>query len=216
MNAIQLLTQDHKKVRQLLKELEETTTRNVKDRERLCQEIEKEVTIHAQIEEEIFYPAFKAAAEKEEDTEMFFEAAEEHHVVETVLPELVQTDPSTPEFSAKAKVLKELIEHHAGEEEKEMFKRAKVIMDKDELEDLGTRMEERKMELGGEELELVGAGASSGRATGRASGGARAQSGTRSTGSARSSNGKRSHGSTKAASSSRSRPSSASSSRKRK
>ena len=216
MNAIKLLMQDHKKVRQLLTELEGTTTRNVRDRQRLVQEISNEVNVHAQIEEEIFYPAFKEAAKKTEDTDMFFEAAEEHHVVEMVLPELEAADPASDEFTAKAKVLKELIEHHAGEEEKEMFKRAKVIMDKDELEDLGTRMEERKMELGGEELELVGAGASSGRATGRASGGARAQSGTRSTGSARSSNGKRSHGSTKAASSSRSRPSSASSSRKRK
>jgi len=197
MNAIQLLTEDHKKVRQLLKELEGTTTKNVRDRERLCQEIEKEVTIHAQIEEEIFYPAFKAAAQKEEDKEMFFEAAEEHHVVETVLPELVRTDPSTPEFSAKAKVLKELIEHHAGEEEKEMFKRAKAIMDKDELEDLGTQLEERKMELGGEEFELVGA--ASGRATARASGGARAKAGARSGGSTRSSNGSRAHGATKAA-----------------
>src|SRR4029453_99379 len=101
MNAIQLLTQEHKKVRQLLKELEDTTTRNKRDRERLAQEISNEVTIHAQIEEEIFYPAFKAAAEKEEDTEMFFEAAEEHHVVEVVMPELLSTDPSTPEFSAK-------------------------------------------------------------------------------------------------------------------
>jgi hypothetical protein len=97
-----------------------------------------------------------------------------------------------------------------------MFKRAKAIMDKDELDELGTRMEERKMELGGEELELVGAGASSGRATARSSGGARAKAGTRSAGSARSTNGSRAHGSTKAASTSRSRPSSASSSRKRK
>ena len=233
MNAIQLLTQDHKKVRQLLSELEGTTTRNVRDRERLVREIEKEVSVHAQIEEEIFYPAFKAAAEAEEDNEMFFEAAEEHHVVEMVLPELVKTDPSTDEFSAKAKVFKELVEHHADEEEKEMFKRAKAIMEKDELEELGTRLEERKMELSGEELELVGAGASSGRATGRATGGARAQAGSRSGGStrsgsgtsrstgssrstgARSSNGSRS-GSTKSTSSSRTRSGSGTSSRKRK
>jgi len=160
MNAIKLLMQDHKKVRQLLTELEGTTTRNVRDRERLVHEISNEVTIHAQIEEEIFYPAFKAAAKKSDDAEMFFEAAEEHHVVEMVMPELVACDPATDEFTAKAKVLKELIEHHAGEEEKEMFKRAKALMDEDELEELGTRLEERKMELSGEELELVGAGPS--------------------------------------------------------
>jgi len=164
MNAIKLLMQDHKKVRQLLTELEGTTTRNVRDRQRLVQEISTEVNVHAQVEEEIFYPAFKEAAKKTEDTDMFYEAAEEHHVVEMVLPELEAADPASDEFTAKAKVLKELIEHHAGEEEKEMFKRAKALMDEDELEDLGTRLEERKMELMGEEPELVGAGASSGKA----------------------------------------------------
>jgi len=164
MNAIKLLMQDHKKVRQLLTELEGTTTRNVRDRQRLVQEISNEVNVHAQIEEEIFYPAFKEAAKKTEDTDMFFEAAEEHHVVEMVLPELEAADPASDEFTAKAKVLKELIEHHAGEEEKEMFKRARTLMDEDELEELGTRLEERKMELMGEELEMVGAGATSGRA----------------------------------------------------
>ena len=157
MNAIKLLTQDHKKVRQLLSELADTTTDETSERERLVEQIANEVNIHAQIEEEIFYPAFKKAAEESEDEKMFYEAAEEHHVVEMVLPELVQTDPGTEEFSAKAKVLKELIEHHADEEENEMFKRARSLMDDDELEDLGTRLEERKMELGGEELELVGA-----------------------------------------------------------
>jgi len=175
MNAIKLLMQDHKKVRQLLTELEGTTTRNVRDRQRLVQEISTEVNVHARIEEEIFYPAFKEAAKKTEDTDMFYEAAEEHHVVEMVLPELEVADPASDEFTAKAKVLKELIEHHAGEEEKEMFKRAKALMDEDELEELGTRLEERKMELSGEELELVGAAASSDRArngstTGRGNG----------------------------------------------
>ena len=180
MNAIKLLMQDHKKVRQLLTELEGTTTRNTRDRERLVQEISNEVTIHAQIEEEIFYPAFKAAAKKTDDTDMFFEAAEEHHVVEMVMPELVAADPSSDEFTAKAKVLKELIEHHAGEEEKEMFKRAKALMDEDELEELGMRLEERKMELSGEELELVGAGAGRSRSSssaGQGNGSRRATSG---------------------------------------
>lgn len=158
MNAIQLLTQDHKKVRQLLSELEKTTTEDTEDRERLVGEISKEVSIHAQVEEEIFYPAFKEAAEKSTDEEMFFEAAEEHHVVELVLPELVETDPSTDEFSAKAKVLKELIEHHADEEEREMFKRAKSLMEPDELDDLGAQLEERKAELAADgEYEMAGA-----------------------------------------------------------
>jgi hypothetical protein len=154
MNAIRLLTDDHKKVRGLLAELEETTTRGVKTRRRLLQEIAKEVRVHSKIEEEIFYPAFRDAAQKDEDSEMFFEAKEEHHVVDLVLPELEETDPGTDEFSARAKVLKELIEHHAGEEEKEMFVRARKLLDPAELEDLGRRMQERKDELvDGVELE---------------------------------------------------------------
>jgi len=104
MNAIKLLMQDHKKVRQLLTELEGTTTRNVRDRQRLVQEISNEVNIHAKIEEEIFYPAFKEAAKKTEDTDMFFEAAEEHHVVEMVLPELEAADPASDEFRKRATI----------------------------------------------------------------------------------------------------------------
>jgi len=190
MNAIKLLMQDHKKVRQLLTELEGTTTRNARDRQRLVQEISNEVNVHAQIEEEIFYPAFKEAARKTEDTDLFFEAAEEHHVVEMVLPELEASDPSSDEFSAKAKVLKELIEHHADEEEKEMFKRARTLLDEDELEELGTRLEERKMELMGEELEMVGAVAS----TGRARNGSSSSQGNGSRSSSRSSSGSSSSG----------------------
>jgi hemerythrin superfamily protein len=171
MNAIKLLMQDHKKVRALLTELEGTTPRAARERERLVREIETELTVHAQIEEEIFYPAFKEAAKKADDRELFFEAAEEHHVVKFVLPELVAMDPASEQFSAKAKVLKELVEHHAGEEEKEMFKRAKALMDDDELEELGARLEERKQELGVDgELELVGAGmGSNGARAGRSS-----------------------------------------------
>jgi hemerythrin-like domain-containing protein len=191
MNAIKLLMQDHKKVRQLLSELEGTTTRNARDRQRLVQEISNEVNVHAQIEEEIFYPAFKEAARKTEDTDLFFEAAEEHHVVEMVLPELEASDPSSDEFTAKAKVLKELIEHHADEEEKEMFKRARTLMDEDQLEQLGTQLEERKMELMGEELELVGAGASS---SGRVRNGSTSSSRASGNGSRSSGNGSRSAG----------------------
>lgn len=80
---------------------------------------------------------------------MFYEATEEHHVVDLVLPELKKTDPSSPVFGAKATVLKELIEHHADEEEKEMFPRARKLLSKDELVDLGARMEKRKKALSG-------------------------------------------------------------------
>jgi hemerythrin-like domain-containing protein len=146
-DAIQLLKADHKEVKELLKKLTETTERATTSRKDLLEKIEMEVKIHTQIEEEIFYPAFHEAAEKRDDQMMFYEATEEHHVVDMVLPELKQTDPSTRTFTAKAMVLKELIEHHADEEEKEMFPKAKKLIDKDELQRLGERMEQRKKEL---------------------------------------------------------------------
>jgi hemerythrin-like domain-containing protein len=148
-DAIALLKEDHKRVKDLLKKLDETTERGVATRRKLLDQIAMEKKVHTTIEEEIFYPAFKEAAEKKDDEEMFFEAIEEHHVVDLVLPELKNTDPSTPQFGAKAKVLKELIEHHADEEEKEMFPRAKKLLTREELVDLGARMEARKKSLSG-------------------------------------------------------------------
>jgi hemerythrin-like domain-containing protein len=143
-NAITLLKQDHTKVRQLLRELENTTERAVKQRERLCADIEREIKIHSQIEEELFYPTFKKAAEDTEAEEMFYEATEEHHVVDMVLPELKATSPKAPEFAAKSKVLKELIEHHADEEEREMFVQARKLLSDEQLRALGDEMLARK------------------------------------------------------------------------
>lgn len=148
MDAITLLKQDHAKVRDLLKELTETTTRAYKTRSELLLEIASEIEVHTTLEEEIFYPAFKAAAEKADDRALYHEALEEHRAAgELVLPDLLKTDVQSDQFSGRAKVLKELIEHHADEEEKEMFPRARKLMDKAELEQLGERMARRKAEL---------------------------------------------------------------------
>lgn len=146
-DAITLLKSDHEKVRGLLSQLEKASDRSPERRERLMAQIDREVKIHSQIEEEIFYPAFRDAAEKKDDRELFFEAHEEHHVVDLVMPEVEETDPTAEQFAAKAKVLKELIEHHADEEEKKMFPRARKLMDRDELRELGARLKQRKLEL---------------------------------------------------------------------
>ena len=146
-DAISLLKADHKKVKALLEALEKTTQRAEKRRVTLLDQIESELTVHTNIEETIFYPAFRDAVKKKDDREMYFEALEEHHVVKLVLPELKATDPSSEPFAAKAKVLKELVTHHAGEEEREMFPAAKRVMDKAELQQLGARMLEKKKKL---------------------------------------------------------------------
>ena len=152
-DAISLLKADHQNVRGLLEQLEETSDKGLKKRELLVMAIENEIKVHTQIEEEIFYPAFKEAVQKKEDEELYYEAIEEHHVVDFVLPELVDTDPGAENFSAKVKVLKDLIEHHAIEEEEAiMFPRARKVLSKAELEELGERMNQRKTELASEPM----------------------------------------------------------------
>jgi hemerythrin-like domain-containing protein len=147
MDAIALLKQDHTFVKGLLEQLADSTSRAVKKRGELLQQIHINLKAHTTIEEEIFYPAFKEAGKKEEE-KMYYEALEEHRAAEDlVLPDLMKTDPATEQFSGRAKVLKELIEHHIEEEEEEMFKDAKKLLSKEELSDLGARMETRKAEL---------------------------------------------------------------------
>jgi iron-sulfur cluster repair protein YtfE (RIC family) len=89
-DAIALLKQDHKTMRELLSKLEEAEGR---ERQGTLKTIEHELKLHTKIEEDIFYPAFREAAEKEADKELYFEALEEHHVVDLVLPEIKETEP---------------------------------------------------------------------------------------------------------------------------
>ena len=148
MDAIQFLKNDHKEMRALLGALESSTARAVKRRQQLVTEIEMKLKAHTTIEEEIFYPAFKEAGKKSDDDKMYFEALEEHRAAgDLVLPDLLRTNASSEKFSGRAKVLKELVEHHADEEEKEMFPRAKKLLSKAELAELGERLDARKQEL---------------------------------------------------------------------
>jgi len=148
MDAISLLKDDHKLMRKLLDELESSTARAAKKRVMLLQKIKSNLEAHTSIEEEIFYPAFREAGMKSDDDKMYFEALEEHRAAgDMVLPDLLKTAPASEKFSGRAKVLKELVEHHADEEEKEMFPRARRLLSKAELMELGQRMDERKKEL---------------------------------------------------------------------
>ena len=136
-DAIALLKADHQRVRRLLDDLEKTQDSAVSKREKLLATIEQELKIHTKIEEEVFYPAFFEAARKMDDRELYFESLEEHHVVDLVLPEIKEVDPHSDQFAAKAKVLKDLVEHHAEEEETEMFPRVRKLMPRAELVRLG-------------------------------------------------------------------------------
>ena len=141
MDALTLLKTDHDKVKRLLNELESTTERGVKTREELFATIKGELSIHEVIEEEIFYPALKSHPKAKD---IVLEGYEEHHVVDLLMGELESLDVSDETWGAKAIVMKENIEHHIEEEEGEMFKQARAVFDRRELEDLGARMAERK------------------------------------------------------------------------
>jgi len=141
MDAITLLTTDHKKVKRLLGELESTTERGVKTRTELFATIKGELTVHEIIEEEIFYPALKSHPKA---VDIVLEGYEEHHVVDVLMGELESLDVSDETWGAKASVMKENVEHHMEEEEGEMFQKARQVFDRQELEDLGERMARRK------------------------------------------------------------------------
>ena len=141
MNAIAMLEADHRKVKALLAELESTTERGVKTRSELFATIKGELTLHETIEEEIFYPALKSHPKAKD---IVLEGYEEHHVVDLLMSELEELDVSDETWGAKAIVMKENIEHHIEEEEGDMFRQARQVFGREELDDLGARMAERK------------------------------------------------------------------------
>ena len=144
MDAITILKDDHDRLKKLLDELEGTTERGVKTRERLFTRVKDELTVHEAIEEEILYPALKTHPKTKELT---LEAYEEHHVVDLVMAEIDALPYDDEQWGAKFTVMKENIEHHIEEEEGEMFTQARRVFDQDELEALGERMRSRKEQL---------------------------------------------------------------------
>jgi hemerythrin HHE cation binding domain-containing protein len=141
VDAIAMLEEDHVRVKKLLAELETTTERGVKTRGELFATIKGELTVHEIIEEEIFYPELRAHPKAKD---IVLEGYQEHHVVDLLMGELERLDVSDDTWGAKAKVMKENVEHHIEEEEGEMFKAARQVFDRAELLDLGERMATRK------------------------------------------------------------------------
>jgi hemerythrin superfamily protein len=139
MDAIELLKQDHKKVEKIFAAMEKK-----EDRQKLFPELDRELSVHAEIEETIFYPATREA---EPTRDLVLESIEEHKQIKMVLADLEQTDKTTDVWAAALTVLKEDVMHHVGEEENELFPKVRKVLSKQQLEELGTRMEELKMQL---------------------------------------------------------------------
>lgn len=147
---MQILKQDHRTVKELFSEFEKLADGSRDEKERLFQEINEELTIHAEIEERLFYPAVREV-KTDEAQDVVSEAVEEHRIVKTLLEELSDMDPG-PQFDAKMKVLRENVVHHAEEEEKEMFPQAKKLP-KEVLESLVIEMEALKNDLEDKDVE---------------------------------------------------------------
>ncbi len=141
MNAIQLLKEDHETVSGIFEKLEPTTERAAKTRTELFAELKMNLDIHAHIEETIFYPSIKRAAETHD---IVLEGFEEHHVIKVLLGELAEMPVDTEQWGAKLKVLKENVEHHVEEEEGDMFPKSREVLSKEQIEELGTQMEAEK------------------------------------------------------------------------
>jgi len=138
MKATQLLKDQHREVKELFGQLQ--NTEDAEERRDLMEQITERLQMHMMIEESIFYPAVQEVANSGKNEELVPEAYEEHHVVKLVIDELPDVDPEDERFKAKMTVLCELVDHHVQEEEKELFKVAEKL-GKDRLEELGTEME---------------------------------------------------------------------------
>lgn len=144
-DAIALLENDHRRLEDLLKQGEETTARAVKRRTELLDTITAELNLHELIEEKVLYPALKVHPEARE---IVLEGYQEHHVVDLVAVELHGMRKDDERWGAKFKVLRENIEHHIQEEEGEMFRTARAVMSRADLQKLGAEMTAMKAASG--------------------------------------------------------------------
>jgi len=144
-DACDLLDADHKAVKKMFTEYEELTEARSSPREKkrlLAEKICLELTVHAQIEEEIFYPAIRKAIK---DELMMNEAEVEHTTAKDLIAQIQGMDPGDPLFDAKVLVLGEYIDHHVKEERTEMFPKARAS--KVDLVKMRETLQARKEEL---------------------------------------------------------------------
>jgi iron-sulfur cluster repair protein YtfE (RIC family) len=142
MDAIQLLKQQHDEVRELFGKYEKA--KEVREKEEAFVRLADCLSAHTTIEEKRFYPAIY---EGEEMDKKLREAVEEHLAAKRILADLLDMDPSDPQFDAKMQVLQEQVDHHLEEEEEELFEMVKKSRSSDALQKLGKQMEELYQQL---------------------------------------------------------------------
>jgi hemerythrin superfamily protein len=147
MDALSLLTADHNRVRGLFSRF--TTAKDADDTETMAsvvQQVTRELEVHTDIEETAFYPWARKLSD--EIAEVVDEGVQEHHVAKMLLDELGALDAGSADWVAKCAVLIENVEHHAGEEESELFPKIRSAAAAEDLHAVAGRLEERKSELG--------------------------------------------------------------------
>jgi hemerythrin superfamily protein len=152
VQALDLLTADHNRVRGLFAQFKEAHENDdAATMSTVALKIFEDLEVHTTIEEEIFYPEVH---DTDSDIgETVDEGVQEHHVVKVLMAEIKQLPDGGDEWVAKMQVLIENVEHHAEEEEKEMFPPLRTKIDDGRLEELGGRLEARKKQLGAPVLE---------------------------------------------------------------
>lgn len=150
-NPFDYLVEDHARISTLFQKLEGAPESADDTHEEIFQEINEGLTLHAEIEERNVYPALETF---EATHDLTLESETEHEVIKTLLSEIDSLDPTSEEWMAKIKVLKENVTHHVDEEEKPdgLFQKAKKLLDQKTIEALGQEMEdylEKREGLGG-------------------------------------------------------------------
>ncbi|MDP8955727.1 MAG: hemerythrin domain-containing protein [Actinomycetota bacterium] len=139
LDAVALLKNDHRTVEGLFNKFE--ATRDARAKGRIRDDLVKELSIHAAIEEELLYPA---ADERARQKGLVLESLEEHHLVKVLLAEIDGMNPEDERFEAKVHVLMENVMHHAKEEEKDLLPKVRQVLSRSELIELGEQMEQAK------------------------------------------------------------------------
>ncbi|WP_426574615.1 hemerythrin domain-containing protein [Aquihabitans sp. McL0605] len=142
MDAITLLKNDHHAIEKLFKRFEKTSDAALVERRKIVDQIIAELSKHAAIEEQLFYPVTRATVDDVDDDVL--EALEEHHVVKWLLSELEGMDPADERFKAKVTVLIESVRHHVREEEDDYFPKVRSELGRNDLSDLGDAMADAK------------------------------------------------------------------------
>jgi hemerythrin superfamily protein len=157
--VLAMLQRDHRKVEQLFQQFEKA--KEPRQKQRLFQSIRNELELHAQVEEELFYPRAEDQGDKDLKDQVE-EAHGEHDKVKQMLREAEGLDPDSGEFDATVAALRGAVEHHVEEEENEMFDKVRERMTAADLKEMGRELEQLRSTIrpgnggGGSDKGLVG------------------------------------------------------------